>query len=87
MTNTSSEAKRHKHGHLPGDRPKATLIAYREKNGRARRHLEELFREARIVKRLASVFRRVIKEKSATKQRQKDKKIVSAAWEETHDKR
>ena len=60
-----NEAKRHKHGQLPGDVCKAEKIAMRERKAEA--HM--------FFKNVCGSFRRFIKERSITKQRQRDKKL------------
>ena len=63
-----SEAKRHKHGQMPGDVAKCAKIAMREKKPKYLLHVNEDANR---------MFRRVYKEKSVTKQRQRDRGVVS----------
>ena len=60
-----SESKRHKHGQLPGDVCKAEKIAMRERKAEPHGFFKDV----------CGSFRRFIKERSITKQRQRDKKL------------
>jgi hypothetical protein len=70
-----NEAKRHKMGHLPGDLSKQTKITLRE--GRLGFDIRD--ESTYLSTRHAQSFRRVLKEKSITKQRQRDKKLSKLA--------
>ena len=66
---SASEAKRHKHGQLPGDVCKAEKIALRERKAEAHGFFNDV----------CGSFRRFIKGRSVTKQRQRDAKKIQEA--------